>query len=215
MIENSAAWIARADVVLNHEHRNDPQAAAEAAQFATSMLTALYGIESPQLRAFRGASEAVSKSKEGMGGKAFELSALSLGTISNAKAELQAGLIVRLRVLVAGEILAELVRLGKEILEAKTDAAKNVAAVLVAAAFEDLVRKMGEEFAGVTDRPKLENVINTLKNADVIKGGQIGTALSFLKFRNDSLHADWDEVDRSQVQSCIGLIDALLVKHFS
>jgi hypothetical protein len=215
MIDNSSAWIARADVLLNHQYRNAPQVAAEAAQFATSMLTALYGSESPQLKAFRASCDAVSKGKEGAGGKAFELSALSLGTISNAKAELEAGLIAKLRVLVAGEILAELVRLGKEILEEKTDAAKNVAAVMIAAAFEDLLRRMGVELATVEGRPNLQDVLNVLKDAGVLKGGEIGTAQSFLKFRNDSLHADWANVSRAQVESCTGFIDAMLVKHFS
>jgi hypothetical protein len=212
MIDNAGGWISRADAVLALGHMASPDRTGEAVQFATSMLTALYGSESPQLKAFRSTCEAILKQKDTV---TFNLLGHAYGTIRNAKAELQAGLIIRLRVLVAGEILAELVRMGKETLEEKTDAAKNVAAVLIAAAFEDLIRRMGEEFAGVADRQKLENVINALKSANIIKGGQIGTALSFLKFRNDSLHADWDNVDRSQVESCIALIDALLVKHFS
>jgi hypothetical protein len=215
MFDNSDAWIARADALLNHEYRNDPQVAAEAAQFATSLLTNLYGSESPQLKSFRAACDALSKSKEGLGGRAFELSALSLGSIANAKAELQAGLIVRLRILVAGEILAELVRLGKETLEEKTDAAKNVAAVMIAAAFEDLMRRMGTELAAIVGRPSLQDVLSSLKDAGVLRGGEVGTAQSFLKFRNDSLHADWANVSRVQIESCTAFIDAMLVKHFS
>ena len=74
---------------------------------------------------------------------------------------------------------------------------------------------MGEEFAGVTTRLNLGEVITTLKNASVLKGGQVGTAQSYLKFRNDSLHADWKNVDRSQVESCLAFSESLLVKHFS
>ena len=74
---------------------------------------------------------------------------------------------------------------------------------------------MGEEFAGVTTRPKLEEVIAALKTADVLKGGQIATAQGFLKFLNDSLHADWANVDRSQVESCLAFSESLLLKHFS
>ncbi len=90
-----------------------------------------------------------------------------------------------------------------------------MAAVLIAAAFEDLMRRMGKSLAGVVGRPELQEVIVALKNADVLKGGQVGIAQSYLKFRNDSLHADWNKVDRSLVQSCIGFIEELLVKHFS
>lgn len=139
----------------------------------------------------------------------------ALGAIKTAKEELEAGLIVRVRVLVAGEMLAELLRLGKEALEARTGETKNVAAVLIAAAFEDLMRRMGEEFASVVGRPELQEVIIALKDAGVLKGGQIGTAQSYLKFRNDSLHADWSKVDRSQVASCLGFTEELLTKHFS
>lgn len=116
---------------------------------------------------------------------------------------LEAGLILKVRVAVAGEILVELLRVAKETLIEHTEEAKNVAAVLTAAGYEGLVRRMGEEFAGVTGRPKLDAVIGELKGADVFKGGQVGIANSYLKFRNDSLHADWKRIDRSQVESCL------------
>ncbi len=138
-----------------------------------------------------------------------------LGVIKNALAELEAGLIVNLRVAVEGEVLGEMIALCKDVLSKKSDEAKNVAAVLIAAAYEGLLRKMGEEFAGVTTRPKLEEVIAALKTADVLKGGQIATAQGFLKFLNDSLHADWANVDRSQVESCLAFSESLLLKHFS
>lgn len=96
-----------------------------------------------------------------------------------------------------------------------TDAAKNVAAVMIAAAFEDLMRRMGTELAGVGGRPSLQEVLTTLKDAGVLKGGETGVAQSFLKFRNDSLHADWANVSRVQVESCIAFIDGMLLKHFS
>ena len=80
---------------------------------------------------------------------------------------------------------------------------------------EDLMRRMGSELAGVTGRPNLEEVLSALKNAGILKGGEVGTAQSYLKFRNDSLHADWAKVQKSQVQSCTAFIEALLVKHFS
>jgi hypothetical protein len=141
---------------------------------------------------------------------------LATGAIQNTVAEIKSGLIVSLRAQVAGEIFAELVGLGKEVLEGDTEAAKNVSAVLIAAAFEDLMRRMGSELAGVVGRPpKLEIVLTALKDAEILKGGEVGTAQSYLKFRNDSLHADWAKVQRSQVQSCIAFIEALLTKHFS
>ena len=63
--------------------------------------------------------------------------------------------------------------------------------------------------------PLLQDALAALKNAGVLKGGEIGTAQSFLKFRNDSLHANWANVSRAQVESCIAFVDAMLLKHFS
>jgi hypothetical protein len=179
------------------------------------MLTTLHGAQSTQLKAFLDGCAAISKNSTGAGNAAAHLHRHAQGAITNALAEVEAGLIVNLRAQVAGEILSELVGLGKETLEADTESAKNVAAVLIAAAFEDLMRRMGSELAGVVGRPKLEDVLTALKNAGVLKGGEVGTAQSYLKFRNDSLHADWAKVQKSQVQSCTAFIEALLVKHFS
>ena len=139
----------------------------------------------------------------------------AIGAIEATNGELKAGLIVKLRIAIAGEILTELIGLAKDVLIDRTEAAKDTSAVLVAAAYENLMRRMGEEFAGVTTRPKLEEVITSLKDAGVLKGGQVATGLSYLKFRNDSLHADWKAVDRSQVESCLAFTESLLVKHFS
>ncbi len=212
MAFDSAAWIKRANEVIT-KGGSDHAAASEATQFATSMLTALYGAHSAQLRAFSAGCEAIAKLKLGI--IPVELRRHAYGAITNAKAELEAGLVGSLRVQVTGEILADLVGLGKEILAGGTEPTKNVAAVLIAAAFEDLMRRMGLEFAGVAGRPSLQDVITALKDASVLKGGEIGTAQSFLKFRNDSLHADWTNVSRAQIESCIGLVDTLLVKNFS
>jgi hypothetical protein len=95
----------------------------------------------------------------------------------NIKAEIKAGLIKNVRALLTGEIAAELLTLAKEISENQSEEAKNVGAVLVAAAFEDVLRRMGTEFGGVIGRPELEEVINSLKQKNVLKGGEPATAI--------------------------------------
>src|SRR5258708_25094675 len=133
MAFDTAAWIKRADEVVS-KGGSDYGAASEATQFATSMLTALYGAHSSQLEAFSQGCEAITKSKVGI--VPVELRRHAYGTIKNAKAEVEAGLVGNLRAQVTGEVLADLVSLGKEILAGGTEVAKNVAAVLIAAAFE-------------------------------------------------------------------------------
>jgi hypothetical protein len=215
MVNNSDLWLKRADDLLKKPWIGQPGVGSEAVQFAASMLTAFYGPESPQLEQFRAGCDAIAKNVREPVPMDQNLWLHAHGVIRNAKAEIEAGLIVRLRVAVAGEILVELVRLAKEVMDSRTEEAKDVAAVLVAAAYEGLLRRMGEEFAGVTGRPKLDEVIAALKAGNILKGGQIGLAQSYLKFRNDSLHADWESVDRSQVESCLAFSESLLGKYFS
>jgi hypothetical protein len=219
MIDYTEAWIKRADEILALPSRGNQSVVsmlAESVQFTTSLLTALHGAQSPQLKTFLTGQEAQAKSMpRGLNTTADFQIEHAKGAIRNAKAELQAGLIRNLRIEVSGEVLAELVRLGKDALEGNGPEAKNVSAVLVAAAFEGVMRRMGEELASVTGRPDLQAVITALKNQNILKGGAVGTAQSYLKFRNDSLHADWDKVERPQIQSCVGFLDELLTKHFS
>jgi hypothetical protein len=99
--------------------------------------------------------------------------------------------------------------------EALAENSVPVAAVLASAAFEDLMRRLAQEKAGITDRIKLDQILIQLKEKGVLQGGEPGVAQSFLKFRNDSLHADWKNVTESQVSSCLGLLDSLVVKHLS
>jgi hypothetical protein len=209
---DSAGWIKRATQIVSKGDSAHYNVATEATQFATSMLTAVYGEKSTQLKAFAEGCGAISKLKVAV---PIHLCRHAYGAINNAKAELEAGLIGTLRLRVTGEVLADLVGMGKDILAEGTDAAKNVAAVMIAAAFEDLMRRMGFELAGVAGRPSLQDVLTALKAAGVLKGGEIGTAQSFLKFRNDSLHADWANVSRAQIESCTAFIEAMLVNRLS
>jgi hypothetical protein len=198
-------WLKRADELVSQKSSSWDY--SEGLQFATSMISAFYGPESSQMRTFRSTAEGTQKS--------IVLSMHAKATIRNIQAEIRAGLIKSVRALLTGEIVAELLTLAKEVLTDNSEAAKNVGCVLVAAAFEDVIRRMGAEFAGVVDRPKLEQVINLLKQQDVLKGGEPAIAQGYLKFRNDSLHADWKNVERSQAQSCLAFTEALLLKHFS
>ena len=213
MTNNLEQWKKRAAELLQKGHHG--MTAPEASQAAASMLAALYGAASPQFNQFRASCDAILKSGWHHMVVQQELLDLAIGTLQSASDELDGGLVVGLKVTVTGEILAELVRVGKEVLDDRTEEAKNVGAVLVSAAYEGIVRRMGEDFACVLGRPKLEEVITSLKTAGVLKGGQVGIAQSYLKFRNDSLHADWSKVDRSQVESCLAFVEALLVKHFT
>ena len=72
---------------------------------------------------------------------------------------------------------------------------------------------MGSTFASVEGRPDLADVFAALKKANVLVGAPLSTGLSFLKFRNDALHADWTKLNTAVVGSCIAFV--LLLQHFS
>lgn len=210
MPNNTEAWLARAKAILS-----DGTAPSEEIHFATSLVTAIYGTQSSQMNALTTGLAQIAKSASNPQSVVFHQGHHARGVIAGVVAEIEGGLVGTIRAQVAGEVFAELVSLGKGILEDQTESAKNVSAVLIAAAFEDLIRRMGTELAGVVGRPKLEEVVVILKNAGVLRGGEVGTAQSYLKFRNDSLHANWANVQRSQIESCTAFIEALLLKHFS
>jgi hypothetical protein len=134
--------------------------------------------------------------------------------LRNLRSEIDAGLIGNIKNSIVGDVIADFVQLAKAVLNDGGDKGKNVAAVLTAAAFEDTIRRMGETFAGVVGRDDLSDVINQLKEKGVLQGPQIGIALSYLKFRNDALHADWDKIELSSIHACLGFVEQLLLKHF-
>ena len=176
----------------------------EALSFAISMATAFYGASSQQVEVIKRHAE-----KHKVDADLYEF---AKGYIANMVAEVKGGLVQNIRLSIAGETLTDLIAMAREALAANS---VPVAAVLTAAAYEDLMRRLAQEKAGITSRMKLEEVIRELKDQGVLQGGEPGVAQSFLKFRNDSLHADWNNVTEAQVNSCLGLLDTLIVKHLS
>ena len=92
----------RAEAVINDTSLGG--GSSKAIQFAASMMAALYGPESPQMRQFRDGCAAIAKTATNPHNMDAHLCKHAIGTIRNTIAELKAGLIVRLRVVVAGEI---------------------------------------------------------------------------------------------------------------
>ena len=137
------------------------------------------------------------------------------GALNALKGDLAAGLVGNVAMQVSGEVLGDLLGLAKAGLADGGEDQKNVAAVLVAAAFEDTLRRMATAKAGVTDRPKLEDVIGRLKASGVLTGPSVSTANGYLKFRNDALHADWSKLQAATVGSALAFVEGLLLAHFA
>jgi hypothetical protein len=136
-----------------------------------------------------------------------------LGSLRGMRGDVEAGLVGDIERRAAGEVLADMLSLAKAALEEPRSL--NVAAVLVAASFEDTIRKMGSSLAGVAGRPDLDKVLQALKTAKVLTGPTFSTAQGFLPFRNHALHADWEKVTAAVIGSCLAFVERLILDHLS
>jgi hypothetical protein len=184
-------------------------------QGVLGLLHALYGRDSSRERDLRSALEGIAKAYYPTTGVSVTSSmSLIRGVLQSIQADVESGMLGSLRNAVTGDVLSDLIKLARAVAGDDGEGAKNVAAVLAAAAFEDCLRRLATS-TGIPDKDKLADVVTALKEKDVLQGAQVGIAQSYLSFRNRALHAKWAEVDRPEVASVLGFTEALLVKHFS
>lgn len=136
------------------------------------------------------------------------------GCLENLRTEVEVGLLRNLQNKFTGAVLSDFILLAREALSESGDGGKNVAAVLAAAAYEDTIRRMGSELAGISGRPNLLDVTIELKNKNILEGPQVVIAQGYLNFRNNALHADWDKIGKESIESILGFVEQLLLKHF-
>jgi len=201
---NESAIKARIEQLL-HLDTGGGQNANQLLQGTLTLMVTVYGSESHQV----GILMHTAKTRH-----VLEIVKVTHGALENLKAELETGAIGSLRQRIAGDVLTDFIQLARTVLDDPSDKAKNVAAVLTAAAFEDTIRRMGESLAGVVGRGDLQDVIIALKQKGILQSPQLGIAQSYLNFRNHALHAEWEKIDRSSVQSALGFVEELLLKHF-
>jgi len=138
----------------------------------------------------------------------------SRGALTNLKEELEGGLVGSMQKRLIGEVLTDFIQLAKFAINQNDENSKNVAAVLAAAAYEDTIRRMGVAYASIVNGEDLQKVLITLKDKQLLVGPQFSTAQGFLTFRNHALHANWNKLDRPEIQSVLAFVEELLLKHF-
>ncbi len=180
---------------------------------ALSLVSSLYGPQSPQVKDLTEKSKSLSSRYAGDGLERVLLG-VSEGVLQNLKAEIECGLVTSLQSSVTGEVLTDFLRLARAALSENGEGAKNVAAVLAAALFEDTLRRIAAQ-NGIPHIEKLQELLTTLKDNQILQGTQVGIANSYLNFRNSALHAQWERVERESIVSVLGFVEQLLMKHFS
>jgi hypothetical protein len=175
----------------------------------------LYGPESSQQKALQTYIEALrNKGHPQSDHTIYGIVNAILGVLTSIKAELDSGFIGSLRATLTGEVLTDFIKLARATLDQEGDDAKNVAAVLAAAAFEDVLRRLAD-VKGVGYQEKLSEVLAALKNAGILQGTEVGIAQSYLGFRNRSLHAQWKEADRPGTESILAFTEQMILKHLT
>ena len=213
-VMESADILKRIDELLTLPH-GSVREAPQLAQGCVSLLSLVYGSDSTQVEQFNRSLDAIQSQKGGEGFKCQQISNTAQGALRNLKREIECGLTGNLRQQITGEVLTDLIQLARSVLNEKGDGAKNVAAVLAAAAFEDTIRRMGRTLAGMIGQDDLSDILKELKDAGVVQSPQVGIAQSYLSFRNHALHANWDKIELASIHSVLGFVEQLLLKHFA
>lgn len=193
---------------------NDEASVEQIFNGALTLMTAVYGENSQQVKGLVQRREHIMKTEKGYGWIG-PLRAGVEGCVTNLIEEVEGGFLGSVERRIVSDVLSDLVQLARAALDESTEGSKSVAAVLAAAAYEDTIRRIAREHAGVIGQDRLDSVIGKLKDAGLLVAPQLGIALSFLNFRNHALHAEWDKIDRASVTSVLGFVQELLLKHFS
>ena len=100
-------------------------------------------------------------------------------------------------------------------LDEHADEADRVAAVLVAASLEETLKQLGTARGIDVYSRDMRGVIEKLKEADVLVGAQFSAAHGFVKFRDNALHAQFDQISRATTESALKFVEGLLATSFS
>jgi hypothetical protein len=176
-------------------------------------MVVLYGPSSVQLQNFLKEEESIHQNYVGRAGAIYRRQ-LAQGVLKNLKAAIETGIIESLQKAITGEVLSDFLQLARTVFEEKGENAKNVASVLAAALFEDTIRRIAI-LNGIPHIEKLQDVITELKNESLLKGSQVGIANSYLNFRNNALHAQWEKIERESVASVLGFCEQLMLKEIA
>jgi len=180
-----------------------------------TVMRVLYGSNAPQVDSLLERWKKLMDAPTNLEYNASNVVTMLKGVLQNIQAEIESGFVGDLHLAITGDVLTDLIKLAREVLDEKEEGAKNVAAVLSAAAYEDTIRRLAKNKGLTIDGEKLADVIIALKAGGILKGPQVGIAQSYLNFRNKALHADWKDIDRSAVRSVLAFVEELLLKHFA
>jgi hypothetical protein len=189
------------------------RATVDGCHFGTlTIVESLYGANSPQTKALIEGRKALTKAQYTDEYELRSTAQMLKGTLLNVREELAAGLIRKISVEAAGEVIGDLIALSRAQLKAGY---KDVAAVLAVAALEDSLKRKADGLGVNVQGKTLDAIINALKAKSFLKGPQAPIVASYVKLRNAAMHADWNQITEVDVSSLLGFLEPFVIQHFS
>jgi hypothetical protein len=176
-----------------------------------NIIESLYGRESVQLQELLRLVKEVRDTNPIPGVMDREIASVLGGQLSNALSELRAGLIQNIYKRAIGEAIGDFIFLAHEALE---EDQKDVAAVLASAALEDAMKNMATSLGLDVDEKELSAVVNALKSKSFFKGAQHKIVTSFVRLRNNAMHANWERISKPDVESLVAFMKSFTLEHF-
>jgi len=180
---------------------------------ALTIASSLYGMNSPQVDNIKGMAPKWTEAEDirlHRQLKGWKLQSLRAG-LRAFRGDIEAGLVKSMQAEARGEVLADFVTLSRHALE---EGEKEVAAVLACAALENSLRRYAELNDLDVEGKDISDVISALQSKGLVKGAQGRLLISFTPICHKAFHAEWDKLDKSEVQSVIGFVEQFLVANF-
>ena len=180
---------------------------AEAYMTAINLFEIIYGSNSEQLDALKTMYQQNNETKQSEVSRDWSAMDIIKGSLRALKTDIEEGLIKNIQSQARSEVLGDFLTLARE---SHDEGHKDVAAVLSSAALEDALKRCAKEWGLNVQGKNMMTVVNALKSNNIISKLQAKTLDGYTDFRNDALHADWDEIDSPTVISVIEFTDEFL-----
>lgn len=206
--------IKRIDQLISQGNKAIEQTDVDEIYFgAISLVKMLYGDNSPQLTSLINVREYVHTSMKGYALTAVHKSIVgsTIGVLKSIKTELTLGLIDNIEKEITGELFGDFISMAKAVM---SDNYKDAAAVLASAAIEDILKRYASMNNLDIEGKDMSEVISALKAKSLLQGPQASLVTSYVKLRNKAFHAEWDKIDKPEVQSLISFAEEFLIKYF-
>ena len=134
-----------------------------------------------------------------------------LGKLNAIESDIKFGLLNTIEKQISGEVFGDFIKAAKASFEENQ---KDIAAVLACAALEDLLKRLGKINSLAIEDKSMNDVVNSLKRAGIIKGPQASLIGAYVTLRNKTFHAEWNKIDAADVKSLISFTEQMLLQNF-